>query len=42
MAACTHLHQIRIGRPAEIAGCEEWCYLDEVAFVLESDRLGGG
>jgi uncharacterized UBP type Zn finger protein len=95
VAACTHLDQIRVGRPAEFAGCEEclkigaqwvhlrlcrscglvaccdsspnrhaskhaaktrhpivsslepgedwsWCYVDEVAFVFDSDVGSGG
>jgi uncharacterized UBP type Zn finger protein len=94
-AICTHLDQIRVESPEEVAGCEEclkaggrwvhlrvcrscgqvgccdsspnqhaskhmtatghpivsslehgedwsWCYVDEVAFVVESDRLGNG
>jgi Zn-finger in ubiquitin-hydrolases and other protein len=95
VATCTHLDQIRAGRPGDVGGCEEcleigaqwvhlrvcrscglvaccdsspnqhasrhvaatghqivsslepgedwsWCYVDEVAFVVESDVLGSG
>jgi hypothetical protein len=36
-AICTHLDEIRIEPPEAVAGCEDWswCYLDEVAFVVE-------
>jgi hypothetical protein len=34
---CSHLDQVRVtALPETIAGCAwSWCYVDEVAFVLE-------